>query len=213
MEVDLRTHWTGVRDQGARSSCLACATSDAHSFAQEVPHPLSAEYLFFHSAQQMPAGDVSNGLTFEAADTALRGHGQPHEVEWPYQALQPQPWTAPDVTELWRGGYGISLKVPEIINALRSGCAAILGLRMVRGFYQVSAPHYIIDPEGVPVGGHAVLAVGLGRLPGSKSPDLLLVRNSWGFRWGFGGHAWLPAQYLHDKLIDSRVVTASINPH
>lgn len=156
---------------------------------------------------------MSDGLTFEAVDVALSRDGQPHEIEWPYQAQQPQPWIAPAVTDLWRGGYGQPLTVPCIEDALRSGHSVILGLRMVRGFYRVAAPHYIIDPNGTPAGGHAVLAVGLGRSPGLQSIDLLLVRNSWGFRWGFGGHAWLPIKYLQDKLIDGRVVTTSINPY
>jgi len=213
VEADLREHWTGVRDQGARSSCLACATSDAHALGHGLPHPLSAEYLFYHSARVMGPGGASSGLTFEAAGVALEQEGQPNEVEWPYQAEQPQPWSAPAVSELWRGRFQEPVSTQDLPAVLHGGQPVVLGLLMVPGFYRVAAPHYIIDAAGAAVGGHAVLAVGLGRSPGGRDVDLLLIRNSWGFRWGYGGHAWLPIGYLQDKLIDCRVVAGASTQH
>jgi C1A family cysteine protease len=77
------------------------------------------------------------------------------------------------------------------------------------GFNRVQKAPYIVDPSGRPAGGHAVLVVGIGRRTTSADDDLLMIRNSWGFAWGEGGHAWLPAEYLNDKLIGSCVLNAT----
>ena len=71
IRVDLREAWAAIRDQGARSACLACAASDAHAHAHERRRPLSAEFLFYHAGQLMPRRDVTAGLTFGSVDAAL----------------------------------------------------------------------------------------------------------------------------------------------
>lgn len=199
--IDLRSGWDFVRDQGGRSSCLACAGSDAHMHAQDLNHPLSAEYLFFQAAQFMPGNDVSAGLTFQAAQSALRDHGQPHEDEWPYQMVEPNPWLPPAVTNIWSAdlAFDPAQPVSAIVSQIKSGRPVILGVRLAAGFLGVHAPLYRIEPIGPGFGGHAVLVVGLGI--DARGDEFLLVRNSWGDGWGLAGHAWLPVQYLTDKLI------------
>ena len=51
---------------------------------------------------------------------------------------------------------------------------------------------------------HAVLALGSGHADGA---DYLLVRNSWGQRWGDRGHGWLHDPYLAPKLITTAVIS------
>ena len=207
--VDLRPFWTGVRDQGSRPSCLACAASDGHSHARSLPHRLSAEYLFYFGAQRMPGGDHSAGLTFEAADAALRNDGQPNEAVWPYQIKEPDPWAPPEVPKVWLAGLVSLTSSTSVFEALRSGHPVVVGLRLTPGFNRVQKAPHIVDPGGRAAGGHAVLVVGTGRRTTSGDDDLLMIRNSWGFAWGEGGHAWLPAEYLNDKLVGSRVLSAT----
>ncbi|MDP1611878.1 MAG: C1 family peptidase [Sulfuritalea sp.] len=199
--VDLRGSWVGVRDQGSRPTCLACAGSDGHSAVHRLNHRLSAEYLFYHGAQQMPLKDHSNGLTFEATNLALNSNGQPTELDWPYQATHPSPWIPPSVKKLWFGGLSKLSTVASIFDAVNQRIPVVIGVRLVSGFNKVQKAPHIIDPSGPAVGGHAVLAVGIGRRPSAVTDDLLMIRNSWGFSWGEGGHAWLPVEYLKDKLI------------
>jgi Papain family cysteine protease len=208
--IDLRHHWTGVRDQGSRPACLACAASDCHSHAQSLAHRLSAEYLFYFGAQRMPGGDHSGGLTFDAADEALRNDGQPDEAVWPYQATVSKTWTPPKASKLWLAAMThLNAQPTGIVDALRLGRPVILGIRLVPGFNRVQTPPHIINPRGRAAGGHAVLVVGAGRSPTSSEDDLLMIRNSWGFAWGAGGHAWLPVEYLKDRLIGSCVLDAA----
>jgi hypothetical protein len=210
VEADLRQAWTGVRDQGARPTCLACSASDAHAHAHNLSHPLSAEYLFYSGAKKIPHLDIANGLTLGAAEASLRSDGQPNELEWPYQAKSPDPWMPPTVTTLWHGGLDRSAShAAGVVASLRAGKPVVLALRLVPGFMRVQKAPYVIDTAGSSVGGHAVLGVGLGASAGDGIADLVLLRNSWGFRWGFGGHAWLPLSYLKDKLIGSGTLMAA----
>lgn len=207
VEADVRDAWTGVRDQGPRPTCLACAASDAHSQAHGLTHPLSVEYLFYAGLKRAPHLNAANGLTFGAADEALRIDGQPNEIEWPYQTKTPDPWKPPSLTSLWYGGLDpCAGDAAGVADVLRAGAPVILGLPMVPGFNRVQESPFIIDTTGSPVGGHGVLGVGLGTSLKGGVVDLILIRNSWGFRWGFGGHAWLPLSYLNNELIGSRTL-------
>lgn len=207
--VDLRALFTGVRDQGDRQSCLACAVADGHGHAHGLDHRLSVEYLFYHGVQRMPGKDFRAGLTFDAADAALRAEGQPDELAWPYQATHPSPWTSPPVAKLWFGGLEpVVADGSSVFDALQSGSPVIVGLRLVPGFNRVQQAPHIVNPAGPVAGGHAVLAVGIGRRSSAQHDDLLMIRNSWGFGWGVGGHAWLPVEYLADKLVGYRSLMA-----
>jgi C1A family cysteine protease len=201
--VDLRSQWKYVRDQGGRNSCLACASSDAHMHAQKLDHPLSAEYLFFQAARFMPGNDVSKGLTFQAAQSALRDHGQPHEDEWPYQMVEPHPWLPPAVTTIWSADLKLdpAQEISTVISKIKSGSPVILAIRLNAEFLNVHGPLYRISSSGPGFGGHVVVAVGLGVDSLAGGEEFLLVRNSWGQGWGVAGHAWLPTQYLADKMI------------
>ena len=170
-------------------------------YVQDLDHPLSAEYLFFQAAQFMPGNDVSKGLTFQAAQFALRDQGQPHEDEWPYQMVEPNPWLPPAVTTIWSADLtlGSAPQFSTVVSQIKSGRPVILAIRLAAGFWDVQGPLFRVSPSGPGFGGHAVLAVGLGVDAGGD--EFLLVRNSWGKGWGSAGHAWLPVEYLVDKMI------------
>lgn len=207
VQADMRGAWTGVRDQGARPTCLACVVSDAHAQAHGLEHRLSAEYLFYAGFKRVPSLNVAYGLTLYAVDQALRNDGQPNEVEWPYQSKTPDPWEPPVVTKMWRGGLGsCAAGAAGVIASLQAGVPVVLGLRLVPGFNRVQDAPYIIDTSGKSAGGHAVLCVGLGSSVDGGSIDLVLIRNSWGFRWGAGGCAWLPLDYLSNNLVGAETI-------
>ena len=50
---------------------------------------------------------------------------------------------------------------------------------------------------------HAMLAVGSGH---ADDGDYILVRNSWGQRWGLSGHGWLHDPYLTSQLKATGVI-------
>jgi hypothetical protein len=202
VEIDLRPLWAGVRDQGMRSSCLACAASDCHKHAQSLEHPLSVEHLFYGASAHMPNKDVTRGLTLEALSSALKKDGQCAESHWPYVQVQPNPWAPPaGITRVWRAEMDFKLQgtVPDIVSLLQAGTPTILAVRLRETFLAVQEPDYVITGGSQELGGHAVVAVGCGvDLLGEEH---VLIRNSWGFQWGFGGHAWLSSAYVSANLL------------
>lgn len=199
--VDLRSHWTGVRDQGARGSCLACACTDAHTHAHGLQHPLSVDALYYHGVQRMPGKDPNGGLTFAAARGALADEGQCREVEWPYPSLHPKAWAPPaSISERWFGALEVEDQGSAgIVEMVKAQVPVVLGLTILEGFRDVDAPDYLVQDTGAALGGHAVLAVGLG--VSASGSQLVLVRNSWGFQWGCGGCAWVDTGYIDAHLV------------
>lgn len=198
--VDIRGKCSEVRDQGTRQSCLACSTSDAHAIHHGSP-PLSAEFLFYHAIQIAAVGNLADGLTFLEVAQALEKNGQPAETDWPYNLTQPSPWSPPSVTKIWNGRveHDPSAPAAEIAALIAKGTPVVLAISLSAAFIAPDIPDFVIPADGDGFGGHAVLVVGLGTSAGGATH--LLIRNSWGEGWGNRGYAWLPVDYLSNKLI------------
>lgn len=204
-QIDLRAHWPSIRDQGDRGSCLACSASDAHNFARPLPHLLSAEYLFYSASLYMAQFDVQQGLTFFAAQSALESDGQPHDAEWPLLTQQPMTWAPPEITTLWHAKLVLGLSDhTSIVDRIKASMPVILVIRLTADFLDENAGAEIIPANGAGFGSHAVLAVGYGA---DSTSEYVLIRNSWGSGWRSNGYAWLPLDYLNDKLVAHAAVT------
>ncbi len=85
--------------------------------------------------------------------------------------------------------------------ALADGVPVVFGFTVYESFMSTPVTKTGVLPmpgrnERV-VGGHAVLAVGY-----DTAKKLLIVRNSWGSRWGAGGNFLMPFAYITPELAD-----------
>jgi hypothetical protein len=53
-----------------------------------------------------------------------------------------------------------------------------------------------------------VIAVGHGQVDGHRA---ILIRNSWGERWGDGGHGWLTEAFLGPRLFAAAKLTEEVD--
>jgi hypothetical protein len=202
--VDLRDQFGPVRNQGARPTCLAFATSDTHAAFRDGWEALSVEYLF-HRAQQRTNRTPHQGATVPGVLDALCRDGQPPEASWPYLKAIPadvSQWQPPaSASPLYRrAGKPGGDKVAEIIAQLDVGRPVITLMRLSRSFYR-PAPGGVVDEAANDPPDynrrHAIIAVGHGTLHGKR---VVLVRNSWGNRWGDNGHAWVTETFLMPRV-------------
>ena len=210
---DLRLLFGPARDQGARPTCLAFATSDAHAALRPPWTPLSCEFAFYH-AQRRAGRPPSTGASLGYMLAALEGDGQPVEADWPY--LESLPAKLDDygppsgVTVFRRAGEPRVNTVDEIIAQLNNGKPTLVLMTLSDAFYLPNSEGVVIAPPGEgpdPRRRHAVVAVGHGVIAGERA---ILVRNSWGADWGLAGHAWLAETYFAPRLTRVALLTEEV---
>ena len=132
IEVDLRPKLGAIRDQGARPTCLAHATTAAHEKCRGSTTWLSPEYLHFFAT-----GGISSGVTFAKIADTLKGKGQPVDADCPYLSTDPPSGWKPRtrLTVFRRDSHertGSSLS--EIERLIRGEQVPVLGIALTNGF-------------------------------------------------------------------------------
>lgn len=142
-----------------------------------------------------------------AVASALQGNGQPEEMAWPYSPIQVVPWVPPAIAgQLYKASMVLSrMTFAELLNALNRHQPVVLGIILTDAFYRPDASGVIVGAANdIERGGHAVLAVGHG--VNQANEQAILIRNSWGSRWGAGGYAWMMRPYLERQLRQTAVI-------
>lgn len=202
--LDLRDRLRPVGDQGRRGTCVAFAVTAIHE-ADRRPHGDSgrpddlAEEVLFWGAKQVD-GDHADGTRFTSANAALQRWGQPAEQLWPYDDRRdhrvPAYTPPPDAIEPANCYLAmlrpVAAEVDVVYQELDAGRPVVLGIPVWDGFRRAhTEPLPPPQPADVYPTRHAVVAVGHDR-----GAPALLIRNSWGRRWGNDGHLWVDAALL-----------------
>lgn len=210
IEVDLRSEFGPVRDQGQRPTCLAFAASDAHAGMRENWDALSCEYAFYY-AQKQKGRSPAQGAFLVDMLIALRDAGQPIEKGWPYLAHTPTDLSQyhPPTTVgalFGRNGHQPKKNVQRIYQALDSGDPAIVLSVLTTTFFSPPVDGVIehFDNDDVfPTPRHALVAVGYGEAPQGR---VVLLRNSWGPTWGLRGYGWVTESFLNRHMYDLAIL-------
>lgn len=205
IHLDYRSSLGRVRDQGARPTCLAHASTTAHEHARGSSLPLSPEYLHYFAS----AGtDTEEGADIPACSRALLKPGQPAEADCPYLTHDPpEGWVPPtNVTLHRRQSMPGDPDPAEIQAVLDAGRLPVLGIATTTAFHDPTPP-WVISDSGPIVGFHAVVAVGIALASNARR---FLIRNSWGTAWADAGHAWLDDAFIIQHLRDVLVLTEEV---
>ena len=202
INLDFRSKLGPVRDQGARPTCLAQASTTAHEHARGSNVTLSPEYLHYFASKSESSPE---GVDFPSVSRALLAPGQPIETDCPYhQNEPPAAWAPPTGVILYRRQSTSLKQSPDEVKALLdAGHVPVLGIATTNAFYAPAAP-WVISATGPVRGLHAVVAVGIGTTHMTRR---FLIRNSWGTAWAEAGHAWLDDEFIVQHLRDVLVLT------
>ncbi|QDV84759.1 C1 family peptidase [Planctomycetes bacterium TBK1r] len=221
--VDLRrdcggVYFTDVDDQGPLNASSAFAVLAMVEYFQRRIHArtFDGSKLFLYqatrhrlTASQQPPADA--GAEIRGTLKTLMQIGVPVETRWPYQterfATEPSPFVVADAKRLANVLY-LRLDEPNRPGArtwaiVKSFLAA--GFPVVFGF---SVPSSITFDAHIPYrperdatrGGQTVVAIGYHANRYGPDQDALLIRSSWGRRWGDNGNGWLPAAFIRRQL-------------
>lgn len=214
-DVDLREHTTPTNQYSA-GSCAGNATADSvevlNSIAKLAPVQLSRLFVYTMARNFMDMDmdgrsdiDKDEGTFIRLCFDVLSRFGICREDlpagkgGWPYDLAKLH--TLPDLKAM-RAATGHRIhsyyritgtgedRLDEIISALRSDHPVVFGTQLAASFRKVSSLTPIGPPDGVTIGGHAMLVVGYLASKG------FIVKNSWGTSWGNNGFCIMTPDYL-----------------
>lgn len=206
---DYRLAQSPVRQQGERPTCVAFAVSAAHEWmAGEDAHRSPEDALWAgHQVLHIPGREETS---VAAALQGLTSHEHASEGAWPYG--QPAyPATRPTAAEqavnrralpAWRAMPATDIQV--VRTELERPAAVLLTVRFVHGAWRAADGVIDAPPGRKTITNHAVLAVGT-----DDGLARVIIKNSWGTRWGEEGYGYMSARYLEGYALRAHVLEAT----
>lgn len=219
--VDLSYWCSPIEDQGTLNSCTAHAGIALMEYAEKKSRGTytDASPLFLYKATRnlmQTQGDL--GASVRDTMKAMVAFGVCPEQYWTYNQdkfdEEPTPFCYSfaenyKTLKYFRLDYGQISRHTLLAQAkvlLVSEIPCIFGFTLYNSVYDEANTRrgHIPLPSRLDkvIGGHTVVAVGyhdrkvIKNADGTESEGALLIRNSWGTRWGQGGYGWLPYDYV-----------------
>lgn len=208
-KVDLRKKCPPVQTQGALNCCTAHALLAAVEYCKRLQgqksQRLSRLFLYYNERTMMNTVYSDSGAYLRDGVKSLNKQGVCPEKAWPYSSdtkpfgkYTKEPTKAcykaaeeNQILSYWR----VDANLFSIRACLADGFPVVFGFSVYESFMseEVGETGIMPMPEKgeAMLGGHAVMAVGY-----DNGRRLLLVRNSWGKKWGDGGYFWMPYDYI-----------------
>lgn len=202
-QTDLRKSCSPVENQGPVGSCTAQALAGALEFL-EIKNKkelvdLSRLFIYYNERSMEGRTAQDAGATLRDGIKGLHKWGVCKESLWPYQQdlLFDKPSQAAYTEATGRRilRYERLRTLEDMRGILASGLPFVFGFKVYASFESQEVAQSgrveMPQPGETFLGGHAVMAVGY-----NDVQQRLLVRNSWGPKWGMEGYFTMPYEYL-----------------
>ena len=221
---DLRKWCSPIEDQEDIGSCTANAGVGLVEYFERRSYNkhIDASRLFLYKVTRNLlnwTGDT--GAYLRTTMGALRLFGVPPEKYWPYDTskydIEPNSFCYSFAQNYKAIQYyrldNFFIRRDELLKRIKiyidNYLPSMFGFAIFQSIYQANDDGKIPYPDFNEriLGGHAVMAVGYNDKKKIKNEfndkvttGALLIRNSWGRRWGERGYGWLPYEYVLNRL-------------
>ena len=208
--VDLRPHCPPVYDQRPLQSCTANATAAAVQF-ERMRHGLKPDFtpsrlfIYYNGRKLLGTQDKDAGTPLREAIKVLAKQGDCPEYHWPYVVekvnVEPSQPCYQEAVRYEEMSYErLAQDLAHMRACLAAGSPFVLSFAVYSGAESEEARRSNSFPlpkaEETFLGNHAVMAVGY-----DDAGERLLMRNSYGAKWGMEGYFWLPYAYALDPKL------------
>ncbi len=217
--VDLRAEMPPIYDQGSLGSCVGNGTAAVLDYAHVKSNPgakfITPSRLWLYYFGRVAIGTVNqdSGCQIRDVKDAALNLGAAVENIWPYREskFKVKPSSAAYADALKHQAitaYKVET-VNDVKSALSLGLPVVFGVPVYNAIMNLSWSSYTLPMPAKnerSIGGHCMVVVGY-----RNKDQMLIVRNSWGYTWGRGGHMLMPVAYWEkfQRQTDAWVISSS----
>lgn len=210
-KVDLREHCSAVENQTTLGSCTANAAAGALEYLEIKDgvedknfDNFSRLFIYYNTRKLQHCISDDSGGTLRTTLKTLAEDGACDELLWPYSVEKfkelPTAECYADAARHKITEYSRLESLPDMLACLAAGFPFVFGFIVHASFLgQEVAKTGVLNlpaPGEASHGGHAVCAVGY-----DMDAKTVLVRNSWGEKWGQGGYFTMPFDYINNPSL------------
>lgn len=220
-EIDLRSRFSSVRDQGKLGSCTTFAATSIFEYYENrirkaIDTRLSPLFVYYNVTHDEYGNLIDKGSSYYDVITSMGAKGVCEEVLYPYKDdtnIEPPSETAYDDASNRKilKAMNVEAKHQDITSALSAGYPVAISLRLFDSFCE-NNHGFIFHPTDEEISSskpqwHAMVIVGY-----SKEAPVYIVRNSWGEKFGDNGYCYIPFSYIENQdLCRQACVITEIN--